>query len=264
MENKDYLISHIHDLATRSNDNFIITSTSFLSLSEQSIFLKEYSSLNKEFNNKLIFFLSGGNNEENDRKILFIYPKEMDKEEINKYINKEISLLLITPKNKKYTDKFTHRDFLGSLMNLGIKRDTIGDILIDPQSMDSGTIYVLSSIKNEILNNLTTIKHTTVNIKEIDLSSSPYKLNFEIINIYVSSLRLDNIIKEVFNLSREESKELILKENVFINGESKINPSYILKKDERVSIKGKGKFIFLDESNINKKGRFHTKIKKYS
>lgn len=264
MEKNNYLISRIHDLALRSNNNFIITSTSFLSLSEQSVFLKEHSSLNKEFNNELVFLFFGGNKEESDRKVLFIYNKEITQKELNQYINEEISLLLITPKNEKYSDKFTHRDILGSLMNLGIKRETIGDILIDSNSMNTSTVFVLSSIKNEIINNLTTIKHTLVNAKEIPLTSSPFKLNFKIIDIYVSSLRIDNIIKEVFNLSREESKELILKECVFINGEAKLNPSYILKKDERVSIKGKGKFIFLDDSIINKKGRYHTKIKKYA
>lgn len=264
MEKNNFLLSHIRDLSSRSLTYFCITSTSFLSLSEQSIFLKEYSSLNKEFNNNLTYLLYGGNNEENDRKILFIYPKDIAQEEIDTYIENEISLLLIKAKNKKYSDQLSHRDFLGSLMNLGIKRETIGDILIDQTSKNSGTIYVLSSIKIEIINNLTTIKHTPIDIKEINLNESPYKLNFEYIEIYVSSLRLDNIIKEVFNLSREDSKELIIKECVFVNGKTKTNPSYILKKDERVSIKGKGKFIFLDESSINKKGRYHTKIKKYS
>lgn len=37
----------------------------------------------------------------------------------------------ISPVAKKFADELTHRDFLGTLMGLGIKRETIGDILTD-------------------------------------------------------------------------------------------------------------------------------------
>ncbi len=264
MSNETYLISHIEDLILRSTNLNIITSTSFLTMSEQSLFLNEIVRLNKEFSNEVDLILDGGNSLESDRKILFIKPKSYSIKELNEYIKEDISLLLVTPKNEKYSDKFTHRDFLGALMNIGIKRETIGDIIIDSSSLNKGIIYLLSSIKTEVINNLTSIKHTSINIKEIFLNEAPFKMNFEIISIYVSSLRVDNIIKEVFNLSREDAKELIIKECVFVNGITKTSPSYLLKKDDRVSIKGKGKFIFLDESTINKKARYHTKIKKYS
>ena len=87
---------------------------------------------------------------------------------------------------------------------------------------------------------------------------------FKYISIYISSLRLDNVIKETFKLAREVAKELIEKEFVFVNGLTQSSPSYQLKKNDRVSVKSKGKFIFLDETNINKKGKYHTIIKKYS
>lgn len=264
MENDSFLLGHIEDLINKTIKSNSITSTFFLSLSQQSLILKEFSSLMKKYGNKIDLILDGGNKEENDRKILFIKPANINNEELNNYIFNTISLLYVEPKNKKYSNKLTHRDFLGSLMNLGIKREVIGDIFLNSQNENEGIIYCLSSLKEEILNNLTKIKDTNVIIKEINLNNPPFKMNFEYISIYVSSLRLDNVIKEVFNLSRETSKEIITKENVFINGVNKISPSYMLKKDDRVSIKGKGKFIFLDETIINKKGRYHTKIKKYS
>ena len=64
----NYLIAHIKDLAKKSSKENILTSTSFLSLSEQSEINKVLPSLNKEYLNELNFILDGGERENSDRK----------------------------------------------------------------------------------------------------------------------------------------------------------------------------------------------------
>lgn len=259
----NYLIAHIKDLAKKSSKENILTSTSFLSLSEQSEINKILPSLNKEYSNELNFILDGGNCDNSDRKILFIYPSFLS-QYFDEFKKDKISLLYFTPKNIKYSEQLTHRDFLGALMNLGFKRELIGDLIVNYDNPIEAIIYVDSLIKEHVINDLTSVKHTYFKIRELELHNPPFEPHFNYISIYVSSLRLGNVIKETFNLSRENAQNLIEKEFVFVNGKTQTSSSYILKKDDRVSIKSKGKFIFLDETSINKKGKYHTIIKKYS
>ena len=259
----EIIFAHTIDLINKSNDYRIITSTSFLSLSEQSYLTTKLQDYKKEYKNNLDF-LFDSLNKDSDRKILFIKPIETSFQELSKYINETISILYCYPKNIKFSEELTHRDFLGALMNLGIKRNKIGDIIVNYTNKYEAIIYIEKNIKEIIINNLDKVKHTNYLVKEINQASIPFETYFEYINIYVSSLRLDNIIKEVFNISRNDAQSLIEKECVFINGKTITSSSYLLRKDDRVSIKSKGKFIFLDETSINKKGRYHTKIKKYS
>ena len=263
MDEINYLIAHIKDLARKSSKEGIMTSTSFLSLSEQSEINKVLPSLNKEYLNELSFILDGGKRENSDRKILFIVPLFLN-EYFEEFKKERISLLHLTPKNAKYSEKLTHRDYLGALMNLGYKREKIGDIIVNFENQNEAIIYLDSVIKDTVINELVSVKHTSLKIKEIELNNPPFSPHFEYISIYISSLRLDNVIKETFKLAREVAKVLIEKEFVCVNGLTQSSPSYQLKKNDRVSVKSKGKFIFLDETNINKKGKYHTIIKKYS
>ena len=65
----------------------------------------------------------------------------------------------ISPVAKKFADELTHRDFLGTLMGLGIKRETIGDILTDD---NCGYVFCEKKVARFVLDNLDRVKHTTV------------------------------------------------------------------------------------------------------
>ena len=70
-----------------------------------------------------------------------------------------IDCICIKPVNQKFADNLTHRDFLGSLMGLGIRREVIGDIII---SDNCGYLFCLDTITDYIIRNLTQVRHTTV------------------------------------------------------------------------------------------------------
>ena len=95
MDEINYLIAHIKDLAKKSSKEGIMTSTSFLSLSEQSEINKALPSLNKEYLNELSFILDGGQMENSDRKILFIIPSFLN-DYFEEFKKERISLLHVS------------------------------------------------------------------------------------------------------------------------------------------------------------------------
>lgn len=266
MEEIDILRGRIHDLSQRASKDSYLTHTEFLSLSEQALFYKilkeEHVSLLEKKYAGVSYFLFGGH-EDDDRKIIFFLPYYQKEEEIKNQImdGEIISVIHIYPKNIKFADVLTHRDYLGALMHLGINRNQFGDILTDGTN---GYIFIMSSFASLIKEELIKVKHTSVNVEVIKPKDCPFKMRFSLENINVASLRLDCIIAEVFHLSRRDSQILIASESVFINGMTCMDNSHNLNENDRVSIKGKGKFIYIGQQGLTRKGRLFIKIKRYS
>lgn len=156
--------------------------------------------------------------------------------------------------------KLNHRDFLGSLMGLGLKRDTIGDILVG----DGETVvFVKNEIKNYVVSQIQRIGNVGVEISEWNGLVLPIGTQFEIINFTVSSARLDCIISSIVPLSRDKSSDIIKQGLVFVNSVVVQNVSYVVKSGDKISVRKKGKFIIEDFSGITKKGKLKVIIKKY-
>lgn len=162
-----------------------------------------------------------------------------------------ICLIYVKPVNKKFADELSHRDFLGSIMALGIKRDVIGDIIV---SENCGYVFCIENIASYITENLKEVKHTTVTSEictELPDIAIPKPETAEYI---VASLRLDVLIAAVFGLSRKSAGELFQKEKVFVNGSLK-NASYTVSNWDTITVRGFGKFVFVEEKRRTKKGR---------
>lgn len=156
--------------------------------------------------------------------------------------------------------KLNHRDFLGSIMGLGLKRDTIGDILVG----DGETVvFVKNEIKNYIVSQIQRIGNVGVEISDWNGLVLPIGTQFETMNFTVSSARLDCIISSVVPLSRDKSSDIIKQGLVFVNSVVVQSVSYIVKSGDKISVRKKGKFIVEDFSGITKKGKLKVIIKKY-
>ena len=156
-------------------------------------------------------------------------------------------------------DKLSHRDFLGSLMGLGIKRETVGDILIS----DKCHVFVKEEIADYIIYNLTKIgnKGVSVSVFEGEISSGEERC--EIISATVESLRLDLIVSRGFNIKRSEAISYISGGRVTAGGRVVTAKDYRVKENEKITLKGKGKLVFLEENGLSKKGKIIVSIKKY-
>lgn len=174
--------------------------------------------------------------------------------------NFPISVLEIAPAMQKFADTLTHRDFLGGLMNLGIRRELLGDIVIYD---NKGYLLCLNHIKDYIIANLTRLKHTTVSVKEVSHLEDIALKEPESVEIIVSSLRIDAIISAVCKLSRNESSKLFLQDKVFVNSKAVTNSSYNVKDGDIISVRGYGRIQFVAPLRTTKKNRLVVEIKQY-
>ncbi len=182
-------------------------------------------------------------------------PKEIGYEE-----DFPIRILYVRPKQEKFADHLTHRDFLGAILNLGIERDVIGDIIVTERS---AYFFVLEEMAEYICSGLERIKHTAVRcsiVGEVPENCLP-KLCEE--NVTVTSPRLDAILAKLYHLSRGEAKKLFDAEKITVNGRLCKNPETILKENSRVSVRGYGKLEYRGEEYTTKKGKTGIPIWRY-
>jgi len=152
-----------------------------------------------------------------------------------------------------------HPDILGTLISLGLKRETIGDIRTLP-----GEVYlaVTSEMGAYVVNNLTRIKHVGVVPKEIHIKDVPEVLQqFATLSVTLASLRLDVFVAAVSKLSREKSQTLISAQKVKLNYLICEDRAQGLKEGDLVSIRGYGRYQLQDVIGETKKNRLRVTIK---
>lgn len=171
-----------------------------------------------------------------------------------------ISLLKIAPKMQKYADSLTHRDFLGAMMNLGIKRELLGDIVL---AGNEGFVFVLEHIAPYIRENLKRVRHTDVCVEIAESLPENAGKNLEEKQVVAASSRLDALIAAVWNLSRAEAKDLVEKEKVTVRGRLMTDPAKEITEGDRISVRGFGRFIFSGKTGETKSGRSRVNIKLY-
>ncbi len=168
-----------------------------------------------------------------------------------------IVCLRIKPLAMKFSDDLTHRDILGSVMSMGIKRSCVGDIILKE---NIAYLFCLKSMGEYICENLFRVKHTSVSCEITTEIPDFYKTDFEERTTTVPSARIDAVISKVYNLSRSDSIELFREKKVFVNGRCSENNSYFLKADDVVTVRGRGRFIFKGENFKTRKGNFNITV----
>ncbi len=171
-----------------------------------------------------------------------------------------IAALCITPLSEKFADALTHRDYLGAILNLGIERRVIGDILIDGVT---GYVLCKSNLADYLSEHLVRIKHTSV--RTTIVSSLPDKLGpvLSMQEIQTSSIRIDCVIAQVCRLSRSKSQELLHSGQVFINGRAVQNAASLLRENDEISVRHYGKFRYIGPVRETRKGNLLIQIGRY-
>ena len=174
--------------------------------------------------------------------------------------NYPISVLKIEPLQKKFSEKLSHRDYLGSILNLGIERCKLGDILVEE---DNALIFVHKSMENFLLEELTRIRHTSVMVSVEEIQDLNYKPSIKEISGTVSSLRLDSLLALAFSSSRSKLVAYIEAGKVFVNGKLITSNGYQMKENDIVSVRGLGRFQYIETLSQTKKGRYYVTIHLY-
>lgn len=237
------------DLSRQADNKGIPTFSDFLNLNEQNIF----HSCNSEL--YCGYELYGGYDYAERQMIAFLPDALMFRAEY------PVVCCKIEPLNHKFADTLSHRDVLGSLMNLGIERSKIGDILVKDNQI---FVFCHKNISNYIIEELTRIKHTSVMIHTVDSEENPdIRPTLEACECIITSNRLDGLIASMCRISRSQAANLIKKGSVFINGKETLSSSYSLKPDEIISIRGIGRFRFGQAVGETRKGRIKVQYEKY-
>lgn len=161
---------------------------------------------------------------------------------------------------RKYTEHLTHRDYLGSILGLGVERSKIGDILLKgPEAY----VFLKEEIRDFLMDSLSQVKHTRVVCEEVSWRNDKIAPNLEQKNAYVPSLRLDAVLAGGFSGSRSQLSQLIRAQKVYINGRLASSNSEALKEGDIVSVRGTGRFRLSSVDGQTKKGRYRITIEKY-
>ena len=242
--------NRIMDLAKLSYNQNRYTFSNFLSVEEQALIDGMASEL--RFVSHEMY---GGHESCERRMIRFGSLESLGYEE--KY---PITVLCIEPLIDKFADDLSHRDFLGALMNLGIKRNVLGDIIVKG---NKAYLFCLDEISDYIISEITRIKHTSVKLTRMEGEIPDLERRLEDFEVLVSSPRLDGIVAAICKLSRSHAVELFRAKKVMLNNRICENNSQILKEGNTFSIRGYGKFVYNGEGGKTRKDRVYVRLSRY-
>lgn len=252
ISNNDKEYAKIYDLLLISYKNWSTSFSDFLTPTDVS---KITTILKKIPDFDFRFF---GGFSDCERQILAIFPK------LEEVLDTDfpISCVKIAYNKKFATKEVTHREYLGSILGLGINRSKVGDIFI---LENEAFVFLDVDIANFVEINLTKVSRTTVKCEIVSLHSVVSQLAVEekFVNITVSSMRLDVIVSKVFNIARSQSKALILKEKVFVNWEC-VSSTKDVKEDDVITVRGTGRCKVGSVNGITKNGKISITILKYT
>ena len=256
MDDREVLRGRIRDLWNRTKQGDYLNHTGFLAPDLQSYarqIIREERIPVKSGSGPYCRF-SGGF-EEADRQMLFFVPSYMTEEELVAEL-----CIRIAAVRAGFTEPPSHRDYLGSLMNLGITREQIGDIICRE---DEAFVFAVRETAPFICSELTRVRHTTVTSAIRPPSECPCEVTTRPESGSVSSERVDCLAAHVFHLSRSQAQRLIEQEKVFADGRIITSASYIPASGEKISVRGHGKFRYLGADGKTRKGRLIARYERY-
>ncbi|SHI16618.1 RNA-binding protein YlmH, contains S4-like domain [Sporobacter termitidis DSM 10068] len=171
-----------------------------------------------------------------------------------------LSYIAVTPLSQKFADALTHRDFLGALMALGVRRSVLGDILLQD---NSACLVCLESISGFIVGEFSQVKRTSVRCQVLDALPDIAVREPEARSVNVASQRLDALVAAVYKLSRSESQALIVQGKVHVNSRLTENASHEPGPGDIVSVRGLGRFVYDGAGRETKKGRLFVDVRVY-
>ncbi|WP_434311083.1 YlmH/Sll1252 family protein [Hominifimenecus sp. rT4P-3] len=250
MDDEQVLRKRFLDLAGKAYRQNNYCYTGFLSLAEQSVLR----GMNRELPSSG-WRLFGGR-EGCDRQMA-----EFGAEEAFGYSGEfPIALLRVFPRQEKFADTLTHRDFLGAILNLGLERDVIGDIIIKEKT---AYIFCTESMASFLCENLERVKHTAVICERTEEMPKEAAVKKEERFLLAASERADVVIAALYGKSRSQVLELFRRKQVYINGREMENPSYVLKIGDEVTVRGFGKAIYQGVEGETRKGRSRIRMEVY-
>lgn len=259
-EEDKLLLARIRDRERQCSDNSMITNSVFLDMRERSVVASS------RFETRVIFY---GGFEDSERTTAVFLPDYVEAENLQELIEyfdecpESDPIAIIEIEKDKFSPALSHRDYLGALMGLGIKREMTGDIIV---SENGCKMAVLEKIAPFIVENLGKAGRGTLKAKTVP--SSEARKGTKSVGIpdsfTVSSMRLDSIVKNAFRVSRGDAVSAIEAGLVFVNDLECTKPDKKISDGDKVVFRRKGRIIITDCSSVSKKGRVIVEIIRFS
>ena len=250
---KDELITaRIEDRISQCRDGYYVTSTGFLDTHEQALAVAA-----SRHAAGVRTFMYGGY-EDAERRMLVCVPRDipMSDEEATEGLIEVLRINL-----PAIARELSHRDYLGSLLGLGIVRRLTGDILVRPDGAD---VLILPGIGEFLVNELHRIGPVEVKTEIIPAEELKVpEVRFEITRDSLSSIRLDSVVSSAFRISRSKAADAIRKGLVSMDHAECIKPDASVSEGSSIVLKGKGKAVLAETGGESRKGRIRIVIKRF-
>ena len=272
-EEERLLLAHTEDLVSRADGGTV--SGDFLNLGEQFLVRAFLNQCGKTENVDYAFF---GGYPAAERRMLFLFPPYFA--DTLPYMTDDtggalspadaaasvcgeehaLSALRVTGSGYRL---LTHRDYLGSLLALGIERSVIGDIAVTDDR--TAVLFVKAAMADFLTVSLERIGSDRVSVRvlsEEDAYRTPDTRRWEQFSDTVASLRLDGIVAAAANLSRDKAKQLVTGGFVDVDFRPCEHPDTELVPGCYLSVRGHGRYLFSEVDGTSKKGRLRIKLRK--
>ncbi len=155
----------------------------------------------------------------------------------------------------------SHRDYLGSLLSLGLEREVLGDIALDG---NDATVLCMARMIPFLLENMERIGGDAVRVARTTLPPDfDGGRKYAPLHGTVASARLDCVVAALCNLSREAAQTAVRDGLVELDYECEMRPDRTLEAPCIISVRGTGKFVLRELGTLTKKGRIRLTADKY-
>ncbi len=243
------LEKRLEDLSDRCTRRGIVTATGFLTLAEQ----------------QALSFWSGhlagacihldGGDSFCERKAAFFLPEYMDESAFD--VSEYIRCVKVTA----FFGNPSHRDYMGSALALGIRREWLGDFRVQD---GCAYIFCLPSVEKVLIEELTQAGRVHLKTESIPLDRVPqpeYKTRS--VTFTVKSPRLDAVLGGMFGLSRAAAAEKIRSGGAVLNDEPCLRLDAPVHEGDVISLRGRGKGVVASLGGRTKKDRLFIKTQLY-
>lgn len=260
MKEDIFFLGQIADKIDQCENKYIVTATGFLDPHQQSLarryckknFIPVYDEEPSDLPPVRTVFYGGY--EDAERVILVNLPDYAD-------LAQQGLLSVIRASKAEGGRELTHRDYLGSLIGLGLKRDCIGDILVREDGAD---IIILAEMADFILSNYYKAGRTNLSLTLHPLTDLIVpEIKGKTITDTVASLRLDSVVASAFGLSRGKAAEAVGRGIVFVNHVEVTKVDFQLKEGDKITLRGKGKCCLTEVGGRSRKDRQYITMVRY-
>ncbi|WP_343327784.1 RNA-binding protein [Lentibacillus saliphilus] len=168
--------------------------------------------------------------------------------------NEDFEVVLLQASFPEQFVSLSHRDVLGAFLSLGLKRHKLGDIIVGDGQFQ---MVVTADISPFVTAQLTKVKHAKIQLHEKPFADVLQKQQDWIEHHHVvSSLRLDVVLKEIYNLSRSKSADYIKSGLVKVNFKQVDHVAFLLQEGDMISVRGKGRSKLMTVNGQTKKEKW--------